>query len=345
MWPNNFQILHFISFCPRNLKWISLIPRKQKPNPMKRIPTYPGALTLFFAALLSSSTAIPLSASAQENVSSEEMIVIAPLFEYPMAPEEISDLTGKSNWLLEHFWDKFDFKSKKAVDQNALNHAFSVYAGPMRWGDKDVVYKSTDRLLENLSRNPVMLLQMVKAAEENLYGPRAEAYIDEIYVRFLHALMKNKKISSDRKARYSRQLRILENSMLGSVPPDFEFTTPSGAKEKFRPGLLTVIEFGDPDCTDCAYAKIKMNSDVAFSGAVEKGKINVLFIYPDPEEGWEDALKSYPSLWHVGASDTVSDIYDIRETPYFFVIDTDGKIVLKTSSVQAAMASALQNVK
>jgi len=283
-------------------------------------------------------------ACAQTNAS-DNVILVAPLFEYPVAPDDITDLEGKSNWLMEHFWDKFDFKSKKTVDQNALNHAFGVYANPMRWADRDVVYKATARLIENISKNPAMLLQFTKAAEENLYGPRAEAYIDEIYIEYLKALDKNKKISDSRKVRYRRQLKILENSLIGKTAPVFEFTTPDGATEKFMPGLLTVIEFGDPDCTDCAYAKIKMNSDVKFSGAVEKGKINVLFIYPDPDEGWQEALKNYPSLWHVGASDTVSDIYDIRQTPYFFVTDTDGKIVLKTADVNSAMAAALENMK
>ncbi|MDE5869058.1 MAG: DUF5106 domain-containing protein, partial [Muribaculaceae bacterium] len=106
------------------------------------------------------------SSAAEEN----GVIYIEPLFTYPVAPEDIVSLGDKSNWLMQHFWDSFDFKSKKAVDQNALNDAFSVYSHPMIWADKDVVLKSTDNLINNISKNPVLMLQFTKAAEENLYG-------------------------------------------------------------------------------------------------------------------------------------------------------------------------------
>lgn len=273
------------------------------------------------------------------------IIYIEPLFQYPVAPEELLSLEDKSNWLMEHFWDSFDFKSKNAVDQNALNDAFNVYCHPMRWADKDVVMKSTDKLLETISKNPVLMLQFTKAAEENLYGPRAMAYIDEVYVKYLDALEKVKKISPERKSRYARQNKILKNSMIGTIPPHFTFETPTGAKETFRPGLLTVIEFGDPDCSDCRHAKLKMDTDLRFSELVEKGKINVLFIIPDPEEGWQTQLAGYPKLWHSGASDEVSDIMDLRSTPFFYVVGTDGRIIDKTENVEKAMTTAIESVK
>lgn len=282
---------------------------------------------------------------AYSQTPTENVIYIEPLFEYPIAPEEIISLQDKSEWLMEHFWDSFDFKRKEAVDQNALNDAFNVYSHPMRWASRDAVLKSTDRILSSVAKNPVLLLQFTKAAEENLYGPRADAYIDEVYLRYLDALVASKKIAPARKARYVRQQKILKNSLIGTVPPAFVFDTPTGAKERFRPGLLTVIEFGDPDCTDCRHAKLKMDTDLKFSSAVEKGLVNVLFIIPDPEEDWQESLAGYPKLWHTGASDEVSDLYDLRSTPYFYVIGTDGKIIDKTESVDKAMTTALDAIK
>ena len=64
--------------------------------------------------------ASPACASAQE------IIEIDPLFQYPSAPEELSSIQDKSNYLVNHFWEPMDFKDKKAVDQNALNDAFKV---------------------------------------------------------------------------------------------------------------------------------------------------------------------------------------------------------------------------
>ncbi len=74
---------------------------------------------------LMSATMIPARLNA-------EVIEIEPLFEYPVAPEEIISLSDKSNWLMQHFWDNMDFKKKDAVNQSALNDAFRVFTLPMQ---------------------------------------------------------------------------------------------------------------------------------------------------------------------------------------------------------------------
>lgn len=283
------------------------------------------------------------SESASENAA---QIVIEPLFEYPVAPEDIIDLKGKSNYLVEHFWDGLDFKNKNTVDQNALNDAFAVYASTMRWADKAVVEKSVDRLINTYSKNKALTIQFTKAAEEALYGERTKFWIDEVYMRFLDAFIANKKIPAERKQRYIRQHTILKNSMVGELAASFEFTSPSGATEHFRPGLLTVIEFGDPGCEDCQRSKLKMQMNVKFSRLLEQGLVNVLFIVPDPDEGWQEALAGYPKDWHVGASESVADIYDLRAgNPTFYVIGKDGKIIAKNINVTQAMNLAIEQVE
>ena len=60
----------------------------------------------------------------------------------------------------------------------------------------------------------------------------------------------------------------------------------------------------------------------------------------DPEEGWEEKLKDYPTLWHVGASESVSDLYDLRKSPSVYVIDREGKIAVKNVGIETAMQIA-----
>ena len=270
-----------------------------------------------------------------------EPIVIAPLFEYPSAPEEMDNLQDRSDYLMEHFWDQMDFKNKSSVDQNALNDAFMVYAAPMRFAAIENVDSSVTKLLQSTAKNPVLSLQFAKAAEEALYGPRANFWHDGIYLRFVDNVLQNKQIKKERKQKYQRIKKILSNTLQGTVPPEFDYTTPEGKKSHYYPnGVITVIEFGDPDCDDCRMAKLKMDTNVKFSSLVDRGKINVLFIYVDPEDGWEKKLKDYPAKWYVGSSEEVSDLYDLRETPAIYVIDRDGKIAVKNVTVETAMQIA-----
>lgn len=275
-----------------------------------------------------------------------EVIEIEPLFEYPVAPEEIISLSDKSNWLMQHFWDNMDFKKKDAVNQSALNDAFRVFTLPMQWADKTEVDKAVDSMLSQLSKNPTLLLQFTKAAEESLYGQRAKIWIDEVYIKYLEAFLKNKKISDSRKIRYRRQLEQLKSSMIGQIAPSFNFTTPTGNPGKFQPiGVFTIIEFGDPDCDDCRFAKLKMETDVEFSELVDKGKVNVLFIIPNKNEGWQDKLSGFSTKWHTGANEEIDDLMDLRTTPALYVIDEEGKIAAKNISVATAMAIVKAKVR
>lgn len=258
------------------------------------------------------------------------VMYVDPLFEYPVAPEEISDFSAKCNWLVENFWNPLDIKKKEAVDQAKLNHAFFVYASTLQYADKDKVTLAVDRLMKNLQKNPMLLFQMTKAAEETVYGPRAEFWIDELYARILRSALSNKKFPAGKRPRYELQLSQLEGCLIGDSPKQFDFKRPNGEDARYFPmATPTVIVFGDPDCDDCRMGKLRMQSNVTFSKAVADGKVNVLFIIPDPEDGWEEKVADFPKNWTVGASESVADIYDLREVPEVYVIDSEGKIAFK----------------
>ena len=292
-----------------------------------------------------------VAAEAQESNDSTATIdygvtYIEPLFEYPIAPEELTDFRDKCDWLAENFWNSLNIKSKDAVDQNKLNHAFYVYASTCQYATKEKVTASVDKLMKNLQKNPMLLYQMVKAAEETIYGPRAEFWIDELYARMLQSALPNKKFPKTKLPRYELQLKQLENSLIGSVPSKFDFVRPNGEPAKYFPmSTPSIIIFGDPDCDECRIGKLRMQSNVEFSKAVADGKVNVLFIIPDPESGWEAKVSDFPKNWTVGASDTVTDIYDMRDIPEIYVIGSDGKIVAKHIGVVGAMESALSLIK
>lgn len=274
--------------------------------------------------------------SAQNDV--QTTLTIPPLFVYPTAPENLTELSDRSDYLVEHFWDKFNLKNKHAVDQNALNHAFSVYVTPMQWADKNTSIKSVDKLIEKISKNPTMLLQMTKAAEENIYGNRAKMWIDEIYIRFLDALVKNKKIPELYKKRYGDQLKKLSVSAEGVVAPVFTFINRQGENKVFKPsGNYTLIEFGDPTCYDCKMAELKLETNAHIDQFVKNGKLNICFIIPSGYKNWQKDTEAYPSDWIVGASDNVDDIYDIRLSPTIYIIGPDEKIVRKNIDIVTAI--------
>ena len=276
----------------------------------------------------------------EEQNTIDEQIVIQPLFEYPVAPEELEGLTEKTDYLMKNFWNNFDFKSSKAVDQHALNDAFETYCSFMPHANESVVIKSVDELIKKLKKNPTLSLQFTKAAEEVLYGPRSRMWIDQIYVKFLENLISNKKIEQSKKAKYADQLSLLKGSMNGAKAYSFGYVTLDGARKQFHPKTkYTLLVFGSPDCDDCKFAKLQMDINSVLNDLLNDKKLQVYFIIAESDD--DDTLlkmtKDYPSKWEIGQSPDAEDHYDLRATPAIYVLAQDGEIIAKNVNVDTAV--------
>ena len=279
------------------------------------------------------------------NVKSQSVIEINPLFDYPVAPEDLESLEAKCNYLVKNFWNNFDFKNKNSVDQYALNEAFGVFVTPMRYASGKEVDQAIDKLINKISGNPIMLFQFTKAAEENLYGPRAEFWSDPLYLKFLDAIVKNKKIAANRKTKYINQANALRQSEEGNQAHDFEFIDVNGDKKTYFPmSTPTLLIFGNPDDTDWRLARLRMDSNFKLVDAIEKGKINILYIIPSELSDWQQTISNYNKKWTLGIAPEVNSIYDIRFNPTIYIVGSEGKILKKYPSLEEAMDTVLELV-
>ena len=277
------------------------------------------------------------------NLNAQQIIEIQPLFEYPVAPEELESIQDKCDYLVKNFWNNFDFKKKEPVDQYALNEAFQVYTTSLRFASWKETEQSIDKLIKNISGNQIMLLQFTKAAEENLYGPRADFWSDDIYLKFLDAVIKNKKISEPRKAKYINQYEALTESKEGNIAPAFWFEDKQRASKQYFPmSTPTILIFGNPDDTDWRLARLRMESNFALEDALKKGKVNILYIIPVSMDNWQQSVSNYNSHWTVGQSEEVLKHYDIRFEPAIYLVGSDGKIIRKNLSPEEAVNSLLE---
>lgn len=275
----------------------------------------------------------------------QTVVAVEPLFEYPVAPESLESLQDRCNYLVKNFWNGFNFKSKNPVDQYALNDAFQVYTTTFQYASKKEVDDSVDKLLKNISKNNTLLNQFVKAAEVCLYGPRADFWADQIYLRFIDTILKDKKISEKKRARYSQQAASLRKSAEGNSAPSFNFTDKDGEQKQYFPmSTPTILIFGDPDNTDWRLERLKMDSNFSFEEALEKGKVNVLFIVPGEVENWKNNVSTYNKFWTVGQSDELNDKYDLRFPIAIYVIDSSGKIIKRNVAPKQAIDTVNQLV-
>lgn len=264
-------------------------------------------------------------------------VMIPPLFEYIEAPDDLPDLQSRTDYLVENFWRPFDFKTDRAIDQNALNHAFNTYMVLMKYSSEKKAMESIRKLIGNLKASPILSLQFTKAAEENLYGPRAEFWVDDIYLSFIDNLLANKKIPESKKKRYKEQKSLLTSNAIGAVIPEFKFHSLDDKPDGLSPTRdYTLIELATPDCDDCRYSNLKLDISSVINDMILDGNLDVFIIYPE-EHRQHPASIQFPDKWRVGTSDGAFEVLDIRINPSFFIIDKNKKIIAKNLSIDGAI--------
>ncbi len=263
------------------------------------------------------------------------------LFQYPTVPDSISTLRGRTNYMLMHFWDFCDLK-KSFSNRPKMAESFNDYLSFMPYAAADTVHMSIDNFLKKLEKQPDDLLFIARKAEEYLYSDSAKFWSDELYLPFAQAVAKNKKIDKANKQRFDHFARILSNTQLGASAPELKYIDRNGNEGTYKADTtvsVVVLFFNDPDCDDCRQARARLDADIKASYLIKNGIMKVISITPgDADEKWMEATKIYPDTWVVGASPEADEIYDIRETPSFYLIDENNVIQAKNADINYVLS-------
>ena len=270
-----------------------------------------------------------LPAMAQEE--------LAGLFDYPQAPDTCTTLESRSNYVLVHFWDTFDF-GKPVTNDMALVKTFRDYADLFKYGHRNVVKSSVRDFLFKLRANTTNLSKVGQVAEMVLYGPMADYWSDEIYVEFAKSLAAASGLKKDEREYYARQIGLISACQEG-MPLTLEYTDAvSGGKRQVEQldTVTTVIVFVD-DGIDSRTGRTMLDADLTLSQLVELGQVQVLCLFNGtPPSDWAASL---PASWLKGYATRIEQRIDLRFLPACFVIDDQHCIVQKNLSVRDMKAA------
>lgn len=270
--------------------------------------------------------AMPFSnVRGQENAAAQEP---QSLFKYPVAPDTIKTLEGRTNYIISKFWDNYNL-SKPIKDSVAFDKAFRDYITFFKYAHKNIVFSSIKNFMNKAQSNTANYVMIMEIAEKALYERGAEYWSDEVYLPFAKFFVDSKRIKSVYKSRYKEQIKKIEQCLQGSQAVDFTFTKPDKTKMKLSEitDKWILVFFNDPDCEDCSIARLRLSTDVTINKHIDEGRLVILSIYPgDYSKEWADNAKDYSEKWIVGASGEVDDVYDIRYSPSFYLLDNEHKI-------------------
>ncbi len=254
------------------------------------------------------------------------------LVEMPVAPDNITRLDQRCNYIISRYWDKFNPKSSfSSLDR--LDKTFGQFVGLTPYATADTVHMAVDHLISVVQKaKPENLLTLAKIAEKWCFVDTAEYLSEELYFPFVEAVVKDKKAKGPERARFQAQYDQLINSRVGCKVPSLTYTKPDGTKgsidEVTAPHVL--LFFYDPECTDCRFAKTRLAADYSVQKLIDDNVLAVMAIYPgDADADWRADAEQLPQSWVVGANPDIDQHFTMRFKPEIYYLDAERTIRVK----------------
>ena len=237
--------------------------------------------------------------------------------------------------MVTHYWDFCDLK-KAFSSRDKMADAFKMYISFMPYASADVVFKSVDKFLGGISKKPDDMLFIARLAENNLYSDTAEIQSEQLYTHFIDGILKSKKLDKNSREYYEKQASVLHNSQEGMMAPSFDITDSQGAKTKFvtdTAQFATLLMFMAPGDSDAELAKTRLNANIKTSQLIKSG---MLKIYCIATKNNGERFTS-PEGWISGFAPGIEKIYDVRKSPMFYIINSEGKILKKGNELEPVL--------
>lgn len=238
-------------------------------------------------------------------------------FPYPTAPDNLSTLSQRCNYIVYHFWDFCNFKSAFS-SLPRMNAAVGDFLSFMPYASADTAHIAIDGLIDKVKKNPRHLLSLAKMAKGYLMSDTSTYISEELYLPFAKAVAGAKKVPSSEREVFAREARILENTMIGTRISDMKLTLPDGSQTMISANTapMMLLVFTGPDCSDCSLCRIRLSADYALNRMIKDGRLKIINVYVGPDgEQWKKWASDAPADWVTGRNEDAASMFDLSVMP------------------------------
>ncbi len=262
-------------------------------------------------------------------------------FPMPEIPSFISSPEDQTEYIVSHYWDRFDFSDTTLISLADITEQgfvdFVTILPSVSNGQANEAINSM--LSKSHIADSIMFSHFTGLADKYLYDPNSPFRNEEYYIAVLDYIMSSPKISETDKLRSIHLFDIAMKNRHGEIASDFKYNIKggrSGTLSKLK-SEYTILFFNNPDCGDCARVKSYLATSPKIVELVSNKDLTILSIYPDEDlKSWMD--EEYPESW-VNGYDLSQEInsnklYDLKAIPTLYLLDKDKRVILKDSSVE-----------
>ncbi|WP_415955123.1 DUF5106 domain-containing protein [Phocaeicola coprophilus] len=261
-------------------------------------------------------------------------------FPFPEIPAMLTQPEERKAYLLEHYWDRFNFgdttlvNNREVTEQGFVNQISLLADGVT---PEKVIRESLKNWCSRFMPEAQARQVMMQLADDYLYNPNSPFYNEGLYGVYLETMLEVLPEEDARRSSFDFKLRLLRRNKVGDKATDFSYYLPDGQKKSLVAtsvrGNRLLLVFYDPECESCHEVLREMTADASLAEAVKAGRVTVLAVYTEGnQEAWRKGLADMPEGWIIGTDrQKVKEeaLYDLKAMPSLYLLDGQKRVLLK----------------
>ena len=277
------------------------------------------------------------SCHGQQTAKTEKEDTTPRTFEMVAVPSMITDPGERAKYLVQHYWDKFDFTDTAYIHlPDITEQALTNYIDLMKYVTPEVATSSIKGMMHKAAADSSFFAHMAGLYEKYLYDPNSPMRDESLYIPVLESVLAAPVLDEVNKIRPAHLLELALKNRVGEPATDFTYTLADG-----KTGTLYNVKadylllfFYNPDCHACKEITEQLSGDPLIGRMMSDKKLKILAVYPDEDlEAWRQHIPDVPATWINSYDNTVSlkndEIYDLKAIPTLYLLDKTKKVILK----------------
>ena len=272
---------------------------------------------------------------SKKKVATTSNSEVTMLYTPPSPPILLASDKERLAFVVENYWDNFDFRDSTMLRPQIAEQAFADYMSVVVNAPIEKAKGAMVKMMRSASVDSLALHTFIEITDRYLYDPNSPFLNEELYIPILKYIVSSDKLDNIYKVRPRYQLSMAMKNRVGSVATDFTITLRNGKLMCLSDvdSEYTILYFNNPDCSDCERVYEILSTAEVFA---KNKSLKIVALYIDKDlELWKN--KQYPSTWINGVCHEIDSqqTYDLKAIPTLYLLDKDKRVLLKDATVEA----------
>ena len=215
----------------------------------------------------------------------------------------------------------------------------------MPYTDSLTTSQELNLFFNNISSLPRCVAIVDSLGDLYLNNPASPVRDNELYIRFLRAMLSADSIADFVRLRSEDKLRLASLNREGTIANNISILDRNGKTRDLHsiksPDILLV--FYDPQCPHCSEILAEIADSEKINELIRKGELVIVAVYAEGDRSvWNRSKADMPDNWIVGydlSGVLDNDLYNLPAMPVMYLLDSDHRVILKDPELFSILQS------